>query len=81
MQEKLGTNAKGKFLRRLNIANFCYEAKQYNVAKVNLEELKIMIDDLNLCNWEPALSTAVWQSLYLTNVQLLFTENENRKIY
>ena len=59
------------------MANFCYEAKQYNVAKVNLEELKVMIDELKLAEWEPALSTAVWQSLYLTNIQLLFTvENE-----
>lgn len=82
MQEKLSTEerAKGKFLRRLNLANYCYEAKQYNVAKVNLEELKIMIDELKLGEWEPALSTAVWQSLYLTNVQLLFiVENESNK--
>jgi hypothetical protein len=43
------------------------------VAKVNLEELKVMIDELSLGDWEPALSTAVWQSLYLTNIQLLFT--------
>ncbi len=71
---------KGKFLRRLNLANYCYEVKQYNIAKVNLEELKKLIEELNLCNWEPALSTAVWQSLYLTNIQLLFnTNNENSK--
>jgi len=79
MQEKLHAEerSKGKFLRRLNMANFCYEAKQYNVAKVNLEELKLMIDELRLAEWEPALSTSVWQSLYLTNIQLLFTvENE-----
>ncbi len=82
MQE--GINAellpKGKFLRRLNLANYCYEAKQYNVAKVNLEELKKIIEELNLCEWEPALSTSVWQSLYLTNIQLLFnTNNESIK--
>lgn len=82
MQEKLKAEdrTKGKFLRRLNIANFCYEAKQYNVAKVNLEELKLMVNELKLNEWEPALSTSVWQSLYLTNVQLLFnTENEENK--
>jgi type VI secretion system protein VasJ len=83
MQEKLSSEdrIKGKFLRRLNMANFCYEAKQYTLAKVNLEELKMMIDELNLDEWEPALSTAVWQSLYLTNVQLFFNieieENKN----
>jgi type VI secretion system protein VasJ len=82
MQQKLKAEdrMKGKFLRRLNIANLCYEAKQYNVAKVNLSELKVMIEELNLAEWEPALSTAVWQSLYLTNVQLLFAvENETIK--
>ncbi len=82
MQEKLKAEdrTKGKFLRRLNIANFCYEAKQYNVAKVNLEELKLMVNELKLDEWESALSTSLWQSLYLTNVQLLFnTENEENK--
>lgn len=83
MQQKLSSEErpKGKFLRRLNIGNLCYEARQYSVAKVNLEELKLIIDETNLADWEPALSTAVWQSLYLTNVQLLFTtENENSRI-
>ncbi len=83
MQLKLSSEErpKGKFLRRLNIGNLCYEAKQYSVAKVNLEELKVIIDEMNLAEWEPALSTAVWRSLYLTNIQLLFmTENENSKI-
>lgn len=71
---------KGKFLRRLNLANFCYEAKHYNVAKVYLEELSMVIDELKLGDWEPALSVSAWQSLYLTNVQLLFiTDGENAK--
>lgn len=71
---------KGKFLRRLNLANYCYEAKYYNVAKVNLEELNKMIDQLNIAEWEPVLSVSVWQSLYLTNVQLLFiTDSETAK--
>lgn len=72
--------SKGKFLRRLNIARFCYEAKQYNAAKVNLEELNRIIEGLSLSEWEPALCTAVWQSLFLTNVQLLFNaDNEAGK--
>lgn len=83
MQQKLSAEEriKGKFLRRLNLATFCYEAKKYNIAKVNLEELKAMIDELRLAEWEPALSTAVWQSLYLTNIQLLFiTDNDAVKL-
>ncbi len=82
MQQKLSAEdrMKGKFLRRLNIANFCYEAKQYNVAKVSLEELDKTIDNLNLSEWEPALCTAAWQSLYLTNIQVLFaSENDAQK--
>ena len=71
---------KGKFLRRLNLANLCYESKHYNAAKVFLEELNVLIDDLKLGEWEPALSVAAWQSLYLTNVQLLFiTDGETAK--
>ncbi|MCH8034108.1 MAG: type VI secretion system protein TssA [Bacteroidetes bacterium] len=62
---------KGKFLRRLNFANYCIQAKQFHLAKVNLFELKDLIEEYNLANWEPALCTAVWQSLYLTNKKLL----------
>ena len=67
---------KGKFLRRLNITNFCYQAKQYRLAKVNLLELKKFIDDYLLSEWEPALSTAVYESLYLTNNKLLIDSSD-----
>ena len=62
---------KGKFLSRLNLANFCFSAKQYSLAKINLNELIKIIEDYNLAEWESALCTAVWQSLYLTNSKLL----------
>jgi len=65
------TRRKGKFLRRLNLANYCIQAKQFYLAKVNLLELKELVDDYKLANWEPALCTAVWQSLYLTNKKIL----------
>jgi len=61
---------KGKFLRRLNIANFCFKANHFNLARINLLELKKLIDEFNLNEWEPALSTSVWQSLYITNSKL-----------
>jgi type VI secretion system protein VasJ len=67
---------KGKFLRRLNFANYCIQAKQFHLAKVNLFELKNLIEEYNLANWEPALCTAVWQSLYLTNKKLLSGSND-----
>jgi type VI secretion system protein VasJ len=65
------TRRKGKFLRRLNLANYCIQAKQFYLAKVNLLELKDLIEEYKLANWEPALCTAVWQSLYLTNKKIL----------
>jgi len=72
---------KGKFLRRLNFANYCIQAKQFHLAKVNLLELKDLIEEYNLANWEPALCTAVWQSLYLTNKKLLSgSKDEEAKI-
>ena len=83
MQE--GINAellpKGKVLRRLNLANYCFAAKHYSLAKINLSELKKIIDEYNLAEWEPALCTAIWQSLYLTNIKLAGdTEKEELKI-
>jgi hypothetical protein len=62
---------KGKFLRRLNQANYCFAAKQYNLAKINLLELKKLIDENYLAEWESALCTSVWQSLYLTNSKIV----------
>jgi hypothetical protein len=62
---------KGKFLRRLNIANYCFKANHINLARINLLELKKLIDEFNLAEWEAALSTSVWQSLYITNSKLL----------
>ncbi len=62
---------KGKFLRRLNLANYCFAAKQYELAKINLFELSKLIDEYNLTEWEPALCTAVWQSVYITNKKIV----------
>jgi type VI secretion system protein VasJ len=73
MQKAIDTDnrRKGKFLRRLNLANYCMQAKQYELAKVHLTELRIFIDEYNLEIWESALCTAVWQSIYLVNKELI----------
>ncbi len=73
MQKAIQTDEriKGKFLSRLNLANYCFAAKQYSLAKINLNELIKTIEIYNLAEWESALCTAVWQSLYLTNSKLL----------
>jgi type VI secretion system protein VasJ len=62
---------KGKFLRRLNLANYCMLAKLYELAKVHLTELNLFIEEYNLSIWEPALCTAAWQSMYLVNKELI----------
>ena len=72
---------KGKFLRRLNLANYCFAAKQYDMSKINLSELSKLIDEYNLSEWEPALCTAVWQSIFLTNVKIMNdTDDEEYKL-
>ncbi len=62
---------KGRFLRRLNVANLCLAAKQVRVAQVHFAELEAEIDRLHLQEWEPALCLSVWQSYFLTQKQLV----------
>jgi len=68
------TRLKGKFLRLLNLANYCYVAKKYSIAKVLFNELMDKIDDYKINEWEKALCVAVWQSTYLNNIKLLETD-------
>lgn len=70
---------KGRFLRMLNLANYCYQAKQYALARIFLNQLIEKIEAYQLTEWEPALSTAVWQSYYLTNLKLASLEGEINK--
>ena len=65
------TRRKGRFLRQLNLANLCVEAKQFKLAKVHLLQLNEKIEEYNLSEWEPALCVAVWQSTYLVNKNLI----------
>lgn len=66
---------KGRFLRSLNLANFCYAARKPELAKAMLLDLTKKIDEYQLAEWEPALCVAVWQSTYLANLKLLQSEN------
>lgn len=70
---------KGKFLRRLNLANYCMQAKQQDLARVHLIELSSLIDEYNLTLWEPALCTAVWQSLYLANKDIISSSHDKEE--
>jgi type VI secretion system ImpA/VasJ family protein len=65
------TRPKGKFLRLLNLANYCYVAKKYSISKVLFSELMDKIDEYKIIEWEKALCVAVWQSTYMNNVKLL----------
>ncbi|MCX6151861.1 MAG: TssA family type VI secretion system protein [Ignavibacteriales bacterium] len=82
MQNKINSDdrMKGKFLRKLNLANYFYHQKEYYLAKVNLLELKEVIQNYNLDGWEQALSTAVWQSLYLTNLEIISKSKDKELI-
>jgi hypothetical protein len=70
------TRRKGRFLRTLNLANLCVNAKQYPLAKVHLSSLLKKIDAYQLIEWEPALCTAVWELAYLVNIKLLESEED-----
>ncbi len=78
MQKAIDTDdrRKGKFLRRLNLSNYCMQAKLYELAKVHLTELSIFIDEYNLPVWESALCTAVWQSMFLVNKELISSSRD-----
>jgi hypothetical protein len=65
---------KGRFLRALNLANFCITAKKHELAKALLQDLAQKIEAYQLAEWEPALCVAVWQSTYLNNLKLLRSE-------
>lgn len=66
---------KGRFLRGLNLANYCLAAKKPELAKALLMDLMQRIEAYQLLEWEPALCIAVWQSAYLANLKLLNGEN------
>jgi len=74
------TRRKGRFLRTLNLANFCIKAKQYDLAKVHLSNKLKKIEAYQLTEWEPALCCAVWESAYLVNLKLLESEQDQERI-
>jgi hypothetical protein len=73
------TRRKGKFLRRLNLANFCVQAKEFDLARVHLSNLLEKIEDYQLAEWEPALCTSVWELAYLVNLKFLSKEKDAQK--
>ena len=68
------TRRKGRFLIRLNLANYYSLSKQLGIARSKFNQLIQEIDEYNIAEWEQALSVSVWQSAYLNNQKLLQNE-------
>lgn len=66
---------KGKFLRKLCLANYCYWAKKYDLAHVLFDELVQHIEQYHIIEWEEALCVSVWQAMYKNNTKLLTMDN------
>jgi type VI secretion system protein VasJ len=71
---------KGRFLRMLSLANFCYAAKKYDIASILFNDLLEKIRDYSIAEWEQALCVAVWQSAYLNNLKMMKTDMPNQRI-
>ncbi len=69
------TRRKGRFLRTLSLANYCFQAKKYSLASIFLKDLREKIDAFQLAQWEPSLCVAVWQAAFMNNRKLIETEN------
>jgi len=54
---------KGRFQRRLNLANLCLDAGQPAMARPLLEQLDEEIERFSLAQWEPGISVQVWNYL------------------
>ncbi len=70
---------KGRFLRTLNLANYCLAAKQHELAKTYVSCLLDKIEAYQLAEWEPALCLAAWESAYLVNKKLIDGEKSKER--
>jgi type VI secretion system ImpA/VasJ family protein len=73
------TRKKGRFLRLLNLANYCYLAKKYLLAQPLFDQLMEQIEEYHISEWETALCVSVWQSTYLNNQKLIKDEKDDQK--
>jgi len=71
---------KGRFLRALNLANYCVAAKQYDLAKAYVSRLQETIEAFRLSEWEPALCLSVWESTFLINKKLISGEKNKERL-
>lgn len=73
------TRRKGRFLRISNLAKYCYQARQYGLAKILLTQLTGKIEAYQLTEWEPALCVDVWKDLYMTYIKIMSLEEDAHK--
>ncbi len=77
------TRRKGRFLIRLNLANYYSLGKKPEIARATFNQLIDEIEAAQIAEWEPALCVSVWQSAYLNNAKLMageLNESELREI-
>jgi len=65
MQKGIDTDPthRGRFRRRLNLAQLCLSAIHPDMARVLLEQLDTDIERFSLEEWEPSLCLQVWTHL------------------
>jgi type VI secretion system protein VasJ len=71
---------KGRFLRTLNLTNYCLAAKQHDLAKTYVSRLLDKIEAYQLAEWEPALCLAAWESAYVINKSLMRREKNKERL-
>jgi len=73
------TRKKGRFLRLLNLANYCYLANKSILAQPLFDQLMEQIENYHITEWETALCVSVWQSAYINNAKLISAEEDDQK--
>ena len=71
---------KGRFLRILNLTNYCLAANQHDLAKTYVSRLLDKIESYQLAEWEPALCLAAWESAYVVNKSLMKREKNKERL-
>ena len=65
------TRQRGKFLIRLNLANYYSLGKHHTIARANFNSLIRDLDAFSVSEWEPALCVAMWRSAFVNNSKLI----------
>ena len=68
------TRQRGKFLIRLNLANYYSLGQHPEIARANFNSLIRDLNTYTVSGWEPALCVAMWRSAYVNNSKLLQNE-------